>query len=58
MSNIFMLPAVGFDSARDFLDHLVARIGDRVDRVAEADHDFLVLDAARGCRPRPRRALS
>ena len=32
--------------ARDFLDNLVARIGDGVDRVAEADDDFLVLDAA------------
>ena len=32
-------------SPRDFLDHLVARIADRVDRVAEADDDFLALDA-------------
>ena len=30
--------------ARDFLDHLVAGIGDGVDRVPEADDDFLVLD--------------
>ena len=31
--------------ARDFLDDLVARIGDRVDRMAEADDHFLVRDA-------------
>ena len=33
-------------AARDFLDHLVARIGDRIDRMAEADHDFLGRDPA------------
>ena len=31
--------------ARDFLDDLVARIGDGVDRVAETDHHLLVGDA-------------
>ena len=40
MSNSFMSPASVGQLARDFLDHLVARIGDRVDRVAEADHDL------------------
>src|SRR5579859_3910747 len=30
------------ESARDFLDHLVARVGDRVDRVAEADDHLLL----------------
>ena len=34
------------EAARDFLDDLVARIGDRVDRVAEADDHLLVGDAA------------
>ncbi|MNC86762.1 hypothetical protein D3C83_24390 [compost metagenome] len=31
--------------ARDFLDHLVARIGDGVHRMPEADHHFLVANA-------------
>jgi hypothetical protein len=31
--------------ARHFLDRLVARVGDRVDGVAEADDDLLGLDA-------------
>ena len=48
MSNIFMSPASLREFARDFLDDLVARVGDRVDRVAEADDDFL----ARRCAAR------
>jgi hypothetical protein len=43
ISNIFMSPASS-TFARDLLDHLIARIGDGVDGMAEADNDFLRLD--------------
>ena len=58
MSNIFMSPAALRQLARDFLDHLVARVGDRVDRMAEADDDFLVRRRAGGCRLRLRPGVS
>ena len=45
MSNIFMSPASSRERARDVLDDLVARIGDGVDGMAEADDDFLGGDA-------------
>ena len=37
--------ALDAQAARDFLDHLVARVGNGIDRVAEADYDFLCRDA-------------
>ena len=40
--------------AGDLLDDLVARVGDRVDRVAEADDRSPSRRRARRCRPRPR----
>ena len=46
MSNSFHVPVSLHRRSRDFLDDLVARVGDGVDRMAEADHDFLVADAA------------
>ncbi len=39
-------PGLQRQRARHFLDHLVARVADGVDRVAEADHHFLVGDPA------------
>ena len=56
MSNIFVSPASFAELARDFLDDLVARIGDRVDGMAEADDHFLVRDARANVLPRLRRA--
>ncbi len=45
MANMFMSPASSDSLLRDLLDDPVARIADRVHRVAETDHDFLVRDA-------------
>ena len=41
----FQVASFGRQLARDFLDDLVARVGNGIDRVAEADDDFLVGDA-------------
>ena len=44
-SNSIVVVAIRAQLARDFLDDRIARIADRVHRMAESDHDFLALHA-------------